>query len=111
MNDFDDLNDNNYDPMAQMEDAINSNKIHIRITKRNARKSICTIEGLEFDKDKIKQIIKEMKKKFACNGNLVEDDKLGFVIQLQGDIRDQAKDILIKKYNILDENIVIHGYD
>ena len=111
MNDFDDLDSNNYDPLAQMEEAINSSKIHIRITKRNARKSICTIEGLQFDKDTFKQILKEMKKKFACNGNLVEDEKLGMVLQLQGDIREQAKNLLVKNYDISDENIVIHGYD
>ena len=66
---------------------------------------------LEMDEDQLKGLTKEMKKKFACNGTIVKDEKLGNILQLQGDIREQAKELLIKKYNYLEENIVTHGYD
>ena len=112
MNEFDDdFDNNNYDPLTEMDNLINSRKVHIKIQKRNARKSICTIEGLEMDEDQLKGLTKEMKKKFACNGTIVKDEKLGNILQLQGDIREQAKELLIKKYNYLEENIVTHGYD
>ena len=112
MNSFDDLNnDNNDDPLALIEGQISSTKIHIRVQKRNARKFICTVEGLEFDKKEMKDILKHMKKKFACNGNLVDDEKLGLIIQLQGDMRDKIKTVLIQNYSIDEENIVTHGYD
>ena len=112
MNSFDDLNSNNNDdPLAIIEGQINSSKVHIRIQKRNARKFICTVEGLEYEKKDMKDILKTMKKKFACNGNIVNDDKLGIVIQLQGDMRDKIKTLLIEEYNISNEDIVTHGYD
>ena len=79
MDDFDNLSSNNTDPLADIEDQLNQTKIHIRIQKRNARKHICTVEGLEMEKKELKAMIKGMKKQFACNGNLVTDDKLGFV--------------------------------
>lgn len=111
MNDFDDLDINNEDPLAQMEDLINATKIHIRISKRNARKCICTIEGLTMEISELKVMLKTMKKKFACNGSIEKDDKFGNILQLQGDIRDQAKEILVKNYNFQEDNIVLHGYD
>ena len=66
MSEFDDdFDNNNYDPLAEMDNLINSKKVHIKIQKRNARKSICTIEGLEMDESQLKDLTKEMKKKFA----------------------------------------------
>ena len=111
MNEFDDFEINNEDPLSQMENLINATKIHIRITKRNARKCICTIEGLSMELPELKQLLKTMKKKFACNGSIEKDDKLGNVLQLQGDIREQAKELLIKNYDIPEDNIITHGYD
>lgn len=57
--------------------------IHIRIQQRNGRKTLTTIQGLpkRFDQ---KKILKVIKKKFACNGTIVEDQDLGEVLQLQG---------------------------
>jgi translation initiation factor 1 len=37
-----------------------------------------------------------MKKIFACNGNIVNDDKYGKVIQLQGDHRDKVVEWIYK---------------
>jgi translation initiation factor 1 len=70
--------------------------IHIRIQQRNGRKTLTTIQGLprRFDQ---KKILKVIRKKFACNGTIVEDDDLGQVIQLQGDQRKHIHDFLIDK--------------
>ena len=112
MNSFDDLtNDNKYDPLAEINDSLNSSKIHIRIQKRNARKCICTVEGLTYEKKEMKELLKTMKKKFACNGNLVDDAKLGTIIQMQGDVRDKIKEILVNNYGIDENTIITHGYD
>ena len=111
MNDFDDLNINNEDPLAQMVDLINATKIHIRINRRNARKSICIIEGLTMEIDELKIMLKTMKKQFACNGSIEKDDTFGTVLQLQGDIREKAKKLLMTKYDIQEDNIILHGYD
>ena len=110
---FEDDFDNNikYDPLAELNQEVSENKIHLRIQKRNARKCVCTIEGLTFDEDKLKEIMKNMKKSFACNGTIIDHDEFGKIIQLQGDIREKAKTMLVEKYNISGENIILHGYD
>ncbi|KAH6688872.1 translation initiation factor SUI1 [Plectosphaerella plurivora] len=84
-----------YDPFAEAdEDTGKTQKtqdyIHIRIQQRNGRKTLTTVQGLpkKFDQ---KKILKVIKKKFACNGTIVNDTEMGEVIQLQGD---QRKDIL-----------------
>lgn len=107
----DDFNNLNYDPLAEMNAEVNVSKIHIRIQKRNARKSICTVEGLAIEEAELKAVLKDMKKSFACNGCLIDDATYGKIIQLQGDIRTKAKQMLISKYDIQEDNIIVHGYD
>lgn len=38
-----------------------------------------------------------IKKKFACNGNIVDDTEMGEVIQLQGDQRKDVQEFLMDK--------------
>ncbi|KAF4478482.1 Protein translation factor sui1 [Colletotrichum fructicola Nara gc5] len=91
------------DPFADAEEGEGNNNpkkgqdyIHIRIQQRNGRKTLTTIQGLpkRFDQ---KKILKVIKKKFACNGTIVEDQDLGEVIQLQGDQRKNIHDFLVDK--------------
>jgi len=64
--------------------------------ERNGRKTLTTIEGIPSKFD-LKKILKVIKKQFACNGTIVNDEKAGDVIQLQGDQRNAVKDFLIDK--------------
>ena len=66
------------------------------ITERNGRKTLTTVQGLpkKFDQ---KKILKVIKKKFACNGTIVNDSEMGEVIQLQGDQRKDVQEFLIDK--------------
>ncbi|KAF2265314.1 SUI1-domain-containing protein [Lojkania enalia] len=72
------------------------NYIHIRIQQRNGRKTLTTVQGLpkKFDQ---KKILKVIKKKFACNGTIVNDTEMGEVIQLQGDQRKDVQEFLVDK--------------
>ncbi|XP_041504022.1 eukaryotic translation initiation factor 1-like [Microtus oregoni] len=63
--------------------------IHVRIQQRNGRKTLTTVQGIADDYDK-KKLVKAFKKKFACNGTVIEHPEHGEVIQLQGD---QCKNI------------------
>lgn len=86
--------------------------IHIRIQQRNGRKTLTTIQGLprRFDQ---KKILKVIKKKFACNGTIVEDSDLGEVLQLQGDQRRAIHDFLIDKTEGLEMDaklVKVHGF-
>jgi len=93
------------DPFADVEEGETAGEaakkkgqdyIHIRIQQRNGRKTLTTIQGLpkRFDQ---KKILKVIKKQFACNGTIVEDEDLGEVIQLQGDQRKNLHEFLIHK--------------
>ncbi|XP_054575906.1 eukaryotic translation initiation factor 1-like [Eptesicus fuscus] len=63
--------------------------IHIRIQQRNSRKTLTTVQGIADVYDK-KKLLKAFKKKFACNGSVIEHPECGEVIQPQGD---QCKNI------------------
>jgi len=84
--------------------------VHIRLQKRNRRKSLTTIAGLEQDLD-FRRLLKAFKKNFKCIGSLdvVDDDKV-LAIRLSGDQRENVKNFLLQEKIILDEkNIIVHG--
>ncbi|KAK5998923.1 Eukaryotic translation initiation factor eIF-1 [Cladobotryum mycophilum] len=106
-----------HDPFADAEDDPGTVKkvqqhIHIRIQQRNGRKSLTTIAGIpkKFDP---KKILKEVKKKFACNGSIVDDVEAGQVIQLQGDQRKDIHDFLTDQkegLGLARDTITVHGF-
>ncbi|KAG7488304.1 hypothetical protein MATL_G00033380 [Megalops atlanticus] len=69
--------------------------IHIRIQQRNGRKTLTTVQGIADDYDK-KKLVKAFKKKFACNGTVIEHPEYGEVIQLQGDQRKNICQFLLE---------------
>ncbi|MCD6247786.1 MAG: translation initiation factor [Candidatus Diapherotrites archaeon] len=72
------------------EIAKESQKIRLQVTKRRFGKTVTLITG--FDKNvNLNNLGKELKKRLACGGTV----KNG-VIELQGDHREKAKEILIK---------------
>ena len=91
---------------------LNKPKLHVRIQKRNGKKCITTAQGFEEDLD-VKRICKAMRKQFNCNGNVIEDEDNGEVLQLQGDQRENVKQWLIDN-QVFNKNevdrIVIHGF-
>ncbi|KAF5358439.1 hypothetical protein D9756_001921 [Leucocoprinus leucothites] len=82
--------------------------LHIRIQQRNGRKTLTTLQGLPKQYDP-KKLLKAFKKEFACNGTLVDDDKLGQVIQLQGDQRAKISAFLIEN-GLEKSTIKVHGF-
>ncbi|MBT4870627.1 MAG: stress response translation initiation inhibitor YciH [Candidatus Diapherotrites archaeon] len=66
-------------------------KIKIDVTKRRFSKLVTVISGID-DKTTLKEIGKEMKQKFACGGTVKDNE-----IELQGNHRDRAKELLIKR--------------
>lgn len=81
----------------------------MRIQQRNGRKTLTTLQGLpkEFD---AKKILKNFKKVFACNGTIVEDDELGYILQLSGDQRLKIAEFLVNEKIAEKANIKIHGF-
>lgn len=85
--------------------------IHIRIQQRNGRKTLTTVQGIpkKFDQ---KKILKVIKKKFACNGTIVNDTEMGEVIQLQGDQRKDVQEFLTSDdgLGLKVNTIKVHGF-
>jgi translation initiation factor 1 len=80
--------------------------------ERNGRKTLTTVQGIPTKFDQ-KKILKVIKKKFACNGTIVNDEKMGEVIQLQGDQRKDVEKFLVDKDEGLDidaKTIKVHGF-
>ncbi|KZV22398.1 hypothetical protein F511_19731 [Dorcoceras hygrometricum] len=101
-----------FDPFAEAKDsgaAGAKEYVHIRIQQRNGKKSLTTVQGLkkEFSYEKI---LKDVKKEFCCNGNVVHDKELGKVIQLQGDQRKNVSQFLINAGLVKKDQIKIHGF-
>ncbi|TQD99395.1 hypothetical protein C1H46_014965 [Malus baccata] len=100
------------DPFRDTEepDALGAKEyVHIRVQQRNGKKCLTIVEGLKEDLD-FKKKLKDLKREFCCNGNVVEDKKLGKIIQLQGDQRNKVLQFLVDA-NIADkERIKIHGF-
>ncbi len=91
---------------------LNKPKLHVRIQKRNGKKCITTAQGFEEDLD-VKRICKAMRKQFNCNGNVIQDEDNGEVLQLQGDQRENVKQWLLDN-QVFNKNevdrIVIHRF-
>ena len=110
--DFEISNFNTHDAFADAyggESGARYDKVHIRIQKRNMRKSVVSVSGLADDLD-LKRICRALKKLFRCNGAVVTDKEHGDVIQLQGDHRQGIADFLAKEEIIEKDLIVMHGF-
>ncbi|XP_031566775.1 eukaryotic translation initiation factor 1-like [Actinia tenebrosa] len=101
-NPFDDASKGD-DHASQVED------VHVRIQQRNGRKVLTTIQGIADVYDK-KRLVKAFKKKFACNGTVVDHAEYGEVIQLQGDQRTNAKDFLLQIELVKPDQLKVHGF-
>jgi len=91
--------DTNFDAL----DNINNTTVHIRIFKRNANKSVTTIENLSLEN--LKSLVKKFKKNFNCNGCIINN-----VIQLQGDQRLRVKEYLISNKLVDKNSVSVHGF-
>lgn len=96
------------DLFGEEQNASASGYIHIRNQQRNGKKSVTTIQGIP-EKFNYKKILKAFKKNLNCNGAVVEDEEHGFIIQIQGDWRQQCADWLVYE-GIADKvQLKVHG--
>ncbi|CAH8381898.1 unnamed protein product [Eruca vesicaria subsp. sativa] len=101
-----------YDPFVEAQDTDapgTKEYIHVRIQQRNGRKSLTTVQGLKKEYS-YEKILKDLKKDFCCNGNVVEDKGLGKIIQLQGDQRKKVSQFLFQTGIAKKDQIKIHGF-
>lgn len=101
--DIDNLNPNNIEWDDKKEEPV-VEKIHIRIFKRNGRKVITEVSGID-PKFDTKMMLKHLKKRFSCNGHIAEEK-----LKLTGDHRTLTRDFLIENHIAEQENIIMHGW-
>lgn len=87
----------------------NRDYVHIRVQQRNKKKCITTIQGLEIDLD-LKKILRAIKKCYSTNGTIIKDEKIGDVMQLQGDQRKNCLDFFTTYGIYKKDEIKIHGF-
>ncbi|CAN7006251.1 unnamed protein product, partial [Brassica rapa subsp. trilocularis] len=101
-----------FDPFAEAQesDAPGTKEyIHVRIQQRNGKKSLTTVQGLK-KAYSYEKILKDLKKDFCCNGNVVQDKELGKIIQLQGDQRKKVSHFFVQTGIAKKDQIKIHGF-
>lgn len=72
------------------EIAKEAQKIRISVERKKFKKFVTLIYGFDSGTD-LKNLVKELKRKLACGGTSKEGR-----IELQGDHRDRAKELLVK---------------
>ena len=99
--DFEDLKDSS----ALLDSR--SSKISLRLTKRNAKKSITSIIGLSAKDMNIEKKCKALQKKLSCGGNIKETSEFGLIIELKGDQRAAVVKFLVDQNACSVDDIVI----
>jgi density-regulated protein DRP1 len=75
-------------------------KVTIKMTSRNKKKSITTIQGLEhFDVD-LKKAAKLFANKYACGSSVSRNAQGTEEITIQGDVQDQVKELIVTSFSI-----------
>lgn len=80
----------------------------IQVVQRNGKKSTTSVVGLASDLD-LKKIISYLKKTYKCNGFITNDPKLGEIITLTGDQRENVFKFLVDEQINKAGDITIKG--
>ncbi|XP_054418500.1 eukaryotic translation initiation factor 1-like [Pteronotus mesoamericanus] len=82
---------------------------HVRIQQRNSSKTLTTFQWITDEYHK-KKLVKAFKKKFACNGAVIEHLQRREVIQLQGDQCKNICQFLLEMGLSKDDQLNVHGF-
>lgn len=93
-------------PMNQ--DYLNSIKLTISVQKLG-RHDLTIIVGLDNKEFDLKSICSKLKKFCGSGGSVKEDQKVGHVVYVQGDVRIKVRSWLAEKLLINEMNIIIMG--
>lgn len=67
-------------------------KIRVEMIQKRYGKSMTTIRGIDTSKIDVRDLMKKLKSKLACGGTYKNNE-----IELQGDHREQVREILVKE--------------
>jgi translation initiation factor 1 len=95
------------DMFEDLDNQFIDDNIHIRRQARSGSKMITTIQNLPETVNK-KDMLKAMRKLFACNGSITDHKEYGEVVQLQGDQCGNICNYLRNNGIATDDKIEIH---
>jgi len=86
--------------------------VMITLTSRNKRKTITNVAGFEHFSSKfpdggLKEVAKTLGKKFACGCSVTKGATNQDEIDLQGDYGEQIKELLVQKWKMEEELVVV----
>jgi translation initiation factor 1 len=90
------------------DDDFSKNNVTISLNKRNGTKCITSVTGLAKDLD-LKKILSYIKKKYNCNGSIVDNEEYGEVLTFTGDQKKNIYDFLIKEEINKKDEITLKG--
>ncbi len=102
------MNDIGNEIFDEINKYINVKKVIISGKQRNSRQYITFISGLADDLD-IEKILKYMKKTFSCNGTILHDEKVGEVLLLTGNKKNDVYNFLIEQEIYSKDDIAVRG--
>lgn len=82
--------------------------IHIYLAKRKSRKHMTKITNIQ--SNNILDISKQIRKDLSCSATVMDDDKLGKIIQIQGNFCEKIVSFLTTNNIVTIENIKLHGF-
>jgi translation initiation factor 1 len=68
------------------------------------------LKGGSTDDYNKKKLVKAFKKKFACNGTVIEHPEYGELIQLQGDQQERLCKFQVERGLAKDDQLKVHGF-
>jgi density-regulated protein len=80
--------------------------ITVSISRRTKKKTVTSIQGFEERGINTKKVVTLFKKVFACGCAEKKDGAQKLFIEVQGDVRDQLEDLLMKEFKIEAKEIV-----
>ena len=90
------------------DEDFSTNNVTISVNNRNGKKCITSVTGLAKDLD-LKKILAYIKKKYNCNGTIIDNEEYGEVITFTGDQKKNIYDFLIKEEINKKDEIVLKG--
>ena len=90
------------------DEDFSTNNVTISVNNRNGKKCITSVTGLAKDLD-LKKILAYIKKKYNCNGTIIDNEEYGEVITFTGDQKKNIYDFLIKEEINKKEDITLKG--
>jgi translation initiation factor 1 len=90
------------------EDLFSKNTVTISVNKRNGKKCVTSVTGMAKDLD-LKKILSYIKKKYNCNGSVINHEEYGEVMTFTGDQKKNIYDFLINEEINKKDEIILKG--